>query len=560
MKKLEELLAGRVDIRLAKLIASREWRLNHLYWITDKQGELRRFRMNYEQRELFNNFHYRNEILKARQLGISTFIALLILDSCLFRPHWNAGIVDKSIVEAQKKLDKIKLAYNMLDFSPPDASAEDKALAKIGKEIKAEVKCTTNNETSMLFSNASKISVGATMRGGTLQMLHVSELAYIANHNPIRAKEIQTGSLEAVTSGRYVIKESTHEGGRSGINYEMVVKAMHNVGRKLSPLDYRFFFFSWWHNPEYELDAEYWTTPPAPTDEHYKELMAERKQLEEYFEELAKGHGIVLSDRKKAWYAAKSRVLGFMVRQEFPSTPEEAFDTMAERSIYAAQLTRLRAAGKLSADFEVDPLAPCYVSWDLGIKDYTSLWLIQVLGNGKFHVLDYYSAHRKEVSHYIGIVRAWEAVYNMRVESNLLPHDADNAQWSGMTFNGMLQRAGFLTSVVPRVSDIWVGIQEVRMLLPSCIFHERCGKPIQVDGDEFPSGLQCMENYQTAPDGANGVLRYQPLHDRFSHGADAFRMFAEAVRAGMVGAYGTRNSREETYDYEERALGTEWLM
>lgn len=544
--------------RFRELLSDRQWRLDHLYWITDKAGKLRRFVMNYEQRELFRRFHYRNEILKARQLGISTFVALLMLDCCLFRPHWEAGIVDKSVDEACKKLDKIKLAYKLLDYLPPDPSAADRALAQIGKELKEAVPVNAEKGTSMGWGNGSKVSVGATMRGGTLQMLHVSELAYVANHNPIRAKEIRTGALEAVAADCYVIKESTHEGGRAGINYEMVVQAMGNEGRKLSPLDYRFFFFSWWHNPEYELDAGFWRREPDPAGEHYKGLMAERRGLEDYFAQLESAHGIRLSDRKKAWYAAKSRTLGFMVRQEFPSTPDEAFDVMAERSIYAAQLARVRMAGHLSADFEADALAPCYVSWDIGVSDFMSMWLVQVGADGRFYVLDHYAAHRKEVSHYVGVVRAWEARFSMRVACHLLPHDADHNQLGGVTFAQMLQRAGFVTAVVPRIPDVWAGIAEVRMMLPSCVFHERCGRAVQVDGEEFPSGVQALENYQTAPEGANGTLRTQPLHDRFSHSADAFRTFAEGLRAGLVGkeVYGEPVD-EGGREVGRRALGVE---
>ena len=90
---------------------------------------------------------------------------------------------------------------------------------------------------------------------------------------------------------------------------------------------------------------------------------------------------------------------------------------------------------------------------------------------------------------------------------------------------------------VPKTSDIWKGIYATRQLLKHCIFHARVNKPPKVeDGEEPPlSGMDCLEFYHTGGKGANGVLKEQPVHDETSHGADAFRIFAEAVSSGMVG-------------------------
>lgn len=54
------------------------WRLNNLYWITDKEGRRVQFKMNWAQEELFDYMHYMQVILKARQLGMTTFITLAV--------------------------------------------------------------------------------------------------------------------------------------------------------------------------------------------------------------------------------------------------------------------------------------------------------------------------------------------------------------------------------------------------------------------------------------------------------------------------------------------------
>ncbi|MCC8021104.1 MAG: hypothetical protein LIO63_03885 [Akkermansia sp.] len=55
-----------------------------------------------------------------------------------------------------------------------------------------------------------------------------------------------------------------------------------------------------------------------------------------------------------------------------------------------------------------------------------------------------------------------------------------------------------------------------------------------VDGIEHISGVNALENYQTAPMGRSGVERKEPLHNACSHAADAFRTFAQAWQAGFI--------------------------
>lgn len=67
------------------------------------------FSLNRAQRRLHERLWYRNDILKARQLGISTYVAMLMLDMSLFRSNFHCGIIDKSLPDAQQKLAKLHL-------------------------------------------------------------------------------------------------------------------------------------------------------------------------------------------------------------------------------------------------------------------------------------------------------------------------------------------------------------------------------------------------------------------------------------------------------------------
>ena len=116
-----------------------------------------------------------------------------------------------------------------MDYVPDDPTEEDLALAELGRLIKGEIQARPS-KTTVSFSNGSKITAGTSLRGGTFQFLHVSELGYVAAHAPLRAREIVTGGMNAVSKDGVIVRESTHEGGKFGLNYEMTKASMEMVG------------------------------------------------------------------------------------------------------------------------------------------------------------------------------------------------------------------------------------------------------------------------------------------------------------------------------------------
>jgi len=503
------------------------WRLSHLYWIENKAGRMQRFTLNTAQKRLHAGLWHRNAVLKARQLGISTYMAMLMLDRCLFTPNYHAGIIDKSLPDAQMKLEKLRFAWEHLDYTPPDATPQDRALAQLGSLLKQasgvlkkeEWHPVTDARTRLAFANGSDIRLGTTLRGGTLQLLHVSELAHVSVHAPWRAREIRTGAINTVPATGTIVLESTHEGGRYGVNYEMTVQAMENRGKaELSPLDFRFFFFSWTDNPEYALEGSHaWDNSQAA-----------------YFEKLETTHGIHLTPAQKRWYTRMTRTMGAAMRQEYPTTPDEAFSTGNEGAIYGAPLTLLREKGRIGVDFAYRPSEPLYTSWDLGLSDHTAIWLIQYYG-GAVYWLDHYAANQLPLEHYAAKVHEWERQYGS-IAAHFLPHDAAHRDPHGQSYVESLAHCGIsAVRVVPRTPDIWRGINSLRSLLEISWFHRNTMRQrLNPKGEKEPSGLTCLEMYRTAPAGANGAYRDTPLHDASSHSADAARMFAEALSHGLV--------------------------
>ena len=151
--------------------ADRRWRLNNLYYIQDKLGEVVLFRLNEAQNTLLEDLHFLNIILKARQMGFSTFILILALDCCLFNSNFAAGLVADTIDNAKGLLKRIKFAYERLPT-----------------EIKAAVPIKTDNAYEIELCNGSGIEVGVSLRSGTKNFIHVSEYGKLCAKYPEKAR------------------------------------------------------------------------------------------------------------------------------------------------------------------------------------------------------------------------------------------------------------------------------------------------------------------------------------------------------------------------------------
>ena len=442
------------------LLDDRKWRLNNLYWIIDKEGLLQRFRMNWAQEELYDKLHYRNDILKVRQLGISTFAAILELDAALFTPNITCGVIDRTRPEAEKKMDKMHFAFDHLDYLPKNPTERNRLIAFIGSLIKDEMKGAFT-QSDVKFPNGSTVYAATSLRGGTLQILHISELGAIAAHDPKKASEIMTGGFNTISKTGIIIKESTHEGGQYGLNYSLTVAAMDMVGKPLSPLDFQFFFFSWIRQHEYRLEG------CKPSGD---------REMQKYFKSLENDYNIILDDEQKAWYESMARTQGWLMRQEYPTVPDEALNPIAAGTIFGSQINRLRELGRLTAEFEVDTFLPVYAAWDIGVADFMSIWIIQPGSDGKFYFLDNITANGLTLDWYIAEIHKREARDGYHIRDCLLPHDCENRVPGGTSFLASLERAGFSCLRIPCTRDRWASIDAARRLLRHAVIHARCSE------------------------------------------------------------------------------------
>lgn len=471
---------------LKERISDQEWRLNNLYFIKDKHGKKVRFRMNWAQKLLYRNMWFLNIILKCRQLGMTTFVCILFLDICLFNSNVSAGIIAHTRNDAEAFFtDKVKFAYDNL---PAEIIASRPAVEDSAKCLK--------------LSNGSTIRVGTSLRSGTIQLLHISEFGKICAKYPEKAREIVTGAFNTVEVGQFIFVESTAEG-RSGYFFDYCQEAeqLELMGRELTRLDFKFFFFPWWKHPQYRLSAR------------EAQMQVITKALAEYFAEIEQELGIRLSTEQKAWYAAKQKKQQDDMKREYPSTPKEAFAQAVRGAYYAKQMAWLRSNGRITA-VPWEPGLPVNTFWDLGLSDDMTIWFHQRVGKEN-RFINYLACSGEGLAYYVAELKRLGYIYG----THYFPHDMEVRELTtGVsrldTFKKLMP--GESTKVVPRIPNIRDGIQEVRNQLPTCWFDEsKCAE-----------GITCLDNFRRDWDDRLGVWKDKPRHDEASHGEASFRQFA----------------------------------
>lgn len=489
------------QLRAAYDILKDKWqRLNSLYYIIDKKGKRVRFQCNAAQERLFETMWYMSIILKARQRGFTTFIDLYILDECLFNDNVEGAIIAHREEDAKKIFRrKIKYPYDHL----PDQIREARPLI-------------TDSKSELAFNNNSVVYVAISVRSGTLQYLHLSEFGKVCAKFPEKAREVVTGSLETIQAGQMVWIESTAEG-TEGYFYDYCKTAqdVEKSGRELSYLDFKFFFFPWWDDPENVLDT------PYPISQSQGQ----------YFNELRFKIGRKLTDQQKWWWCAKKAILKDDMERENPSTVEEAFAASIEGAYYAAQFAKIREDKRICNVPHIEGLR-VDTWWDLGMDDSTCIWFTQSVGR-EIHLIDYYENCGEGLLHYAKTLdkkaRDGGWVYGRHVA----PHDITVRELG--TGKSRLEQAVRLQDpvtgrmfsirfeIAPRIESQQDGIEAVRNILSVCWFDET-NTTIEFAGHNV--GVASLEGYRKEWNEKLGKFHDRPLHNWASHGSKAFETMA----------------------------------
>jgi hypothetical protein len=470
-----------------QLLADKEWRMSHLYYIVNAHGEKVLFKRNHEQAQLADarKKHKKHIILKARQIGFTTDIVLDMFDEILTNSNKHARIITHGLKESEKiMLGKIHFAYDNLPQEIKDF------LPVIKRNTEEFVIGHTNGK------SPSSISVGTSGRSGTFQMLHISEFGKICAKYPEKAREIITGALPAAENGQIFI-ESTAEG-QAGRFYEITMQALSNQRqlKPLNPKDYQFHFYDW-HSHNGYSQAE-------------PESISNEQSL--YFEKLRTEHGINLTEQQKYWYIATEKQLQNDMKREYPSYPEEAFEQAVEGAVYGKQFAELDKTQRI-LDIAHHATSPVFTAWDIGRSDDTAIWFYQIKHGGWIDFIDYYEMNKADPNHYAALVLSKPYRYG----KHYLPHDAESEKADTIKdYRSQLIAAGLKdTCMIPRTSSVTSDIAFVRTHFAQVRFNKNNPMVMQ--------GLKHLRNYQYKWNDKHGVWSDEPAKNGAQHAADAFR-------------------------------------
>lgn len=286
------------SIDYEKTIFSPRWFLENLLYIVDKEGRTLPFKLNREQDAMMrhieiclaNDIPIRIRLLKARQIGATTFFSALGFWFAAMHRNTNYGIVAHRLDSAQSIFMKTKMFYNYLpkELRPSTTQFSSEAITfdtREGKGINSKIQFATAGE--------------GVYRGQTLKYLHKSESAFW--EGDILQINNSLSPTVPLSPGTIIVDESTANGyNHYKDDWDRTVRGDN---------EYVAFFFGWQDHEEYKKAV------PLGF-----EITPEEEKLRERFD---------LSMEQIAWrrYQIENEYRGneLQFQQEYPMTPEEAF-------------------------------------------------------------------------------------------------------------------------------------------------------------------------------------------------------------------------------------------
>jgi len=181
-------------------------------------------------------------------------------------------------------------------------------------------------------------------------------------------------------------------------------------------------------------------------------------------------------------------------------------------AIFAKEMQMAELENRLTR-VPYDSIKPVHVVFDLGWADHTALWFVQFIGM-EIRLIRYMQANQQTISWYLSEMQKFGYFF----DTLWLPHDAATKNLgTGRSIEEIVRSAGHKVQILDRV-PVTDSINAARTIFNRCYF----------DRENCDEGLQCLRHYRYDVD-EDGSWSQKPLHDQYSHGADAFRMLGLMV-------------------------------
>lgn len=468
-------------------LKDKNWRINNLYKIRNKEGKLVKFVRNRAQKHYAENKWFRNLVLKSRQLGFTTDETIDSLDDVLFTPNMDALMIAHNL-EAGESLFTKKIGF---------------AWEKLPVELRQLYSVDSKTSKTLKFGFGEKgfssIAVDTSGRSGTYQRVHITELADIAKKYPKKIPDIMEGTIPAIPSTGRLDIESTSQGA-SGEFYDMFIDAWER-GEPTINQQYKAHFYNWTWD-----DEEMAKITPLPFSE---------MQEGEKFEEYARKHR--LTDIQITYYYQKWLSLNRKwnaLKREYPTTPQEAFSAVSEGTFYGETIGIMEENGQIGV-YPYDRGLKVHTVWDLGVGKNMRVGFYQRdTAVNKVRRIDHLVGEASEGIPEV-VAKVLKKPYNYG--KHFGPHDLEATDiGTGKTRIEAARKAGLKFSIVPDhfIED---GIDAVSPFLDRLL----------VDKEHNKEWIKSMKSYEREWDEKRGMYKDEPLHNWASHDADETRYAAQ---------------------------------
>lgn len=197
-----------------------------------------------------------------------------------------------------------------------------------------------------------------------------------------------------------------------------------------------------------------------------------------------------------------------------------SFKRGASGSYYGKYIQELKENGGI-CDLPIIPDLPCHTAWDIGIGDATAFFIFQSTKEGRYHFIHYYENNGEPLKHYTNYLNEYKQRHQIQWGKHFVPHDMHQREFiAGIDRVKAINDLGYTVHVLP-ASKVDEGIQSARSILPLCKFN----------AIECRRGIKCLEFYRKKWNDILKVYCDEPLHDQYSHGADAFRYASVSIKS-----------------------------
>ena len=116
-----------------------------------------------------------------------------------------------------------------------------------------------------------------------------------------------------------------------------------------------------------------------------------------------------------------------MPADEYAREMLNAFDAPVEGAYYTEAMNALQTQGRVGK-IPVDLSQSLISGWDIGIHDFTCIWVFQICGR-ELHFVDYIEDRGHKGPHYIDILDKKARSWGTSFKAHILPHDVEAREW-----------------------------------------------------------------------------------------------------------------------------------